>query len=436
MNMSEEKKIDASLPSKLFVEVTTRCNLRCSMCVKQTEKGEIIEGDMSEGIFMRLRPAFKKLKALVLNGIGEPLLFTDLERFIEIAREDLSYDGWIGFQTNGMLMSERRAYALLEAGVDRICVSIDSTSGELFKEIRKGGEVMEVERAFRNLKKASKDLKRDDFRLGMEFVLMKDNIHELPTTIKWAHERGVSFVIVTQVLPYDSSVVSQAVYDTNTHGAIEIYKKYSLKAWAAGIRLSDFNRVYMKFQKNEYEKMVCEIVEEMKKEASSQGIVMHIDNLFSRDEDWFKRSEDILKESEEMARQRGIEIVLPELAPRNTRRCEFVETDSMFVSWDGRVHPCYFLWHQYNCYIGGIEKVVKPWVFGDLKESSVSEIWNSELFKQFRQNVRRYEFPFCFDCGFALCNYMQDGDFEQDCYTLKVPCGACLWCTGLFHCLQ
>ncbi len=427
--------MDNSLPGKLFVEVTTRCNLHCGMCVKQTPKGEIMEGDMREDIFLALRPLFKELSALILNGIGEPLLFKDLERFIEIARAEISR-GWIGFQTNGMLMSEKRAHSLMDSGVDRICISIDSTSGDLFKRIRKGGEVTEVERAFRHLIQAKRDLSRDDFQLGIEFVLMKDNIHELPATIEWAAERGVTFAIVTQVLPYDSSVVSQAVYDTNTHGAIEIYKKYSLRAWAAGIRLSDFSKVYMKFRKNEYERQVCELIEEMKKEAAEEGIVLHIENLFSRDEEWFRRAEEILKEAAEIAAQRGMEIVLPELAPRNTRRCEFVESDSVFVSWDGRVHPCYFLWHQYNCYIGGIEKMVKPWVFGDLRESSILEIWNSDRFRNFRNEVRRYEFPFCFDCGFALCNYVQDADFEQDCYTLKVPCGACLWCTGLFHCLQ
>ncbi|HHN66217.1 MAG TPA: radical SAM/SPASM family putative metalloenzyme maturase [Nitrospirae bacterium] len=433
--MAEEKKMDNSLPGKLFVEVTTRCNLHCGMCVKQTPKGEIMEGDMREEIFLALRPLFKELSALILNGIGEPLLFKDLERFIEIARAEMSR-GWIGFQTNGMLMSEKRAHSLMDSGVDRICISIDSTSGDLFKRIRKGGEVTEVERAFRHLIQAKRGLSRDDFQLGIEFVLMKDNIHELPATIEWAAERGVTFAIVTQVLPYDSSVVSQAVYDTNTHGAIEIYKKYSLRAWAAGIRLSDFSKVYMKFRKNEYERQVCELIEEMKKEAAEEGIVLHIENLFSRDEEWFRRAEEILKEAAEIAAQRGMEIVLPELAPRNTRRCEFVESDSVFVSWDGRVHPCYFLWHQYNCYIGGIEKMVRPWVFGDLRESSILEIWNSDRFRNFRNEVRRYEFPFCFDCGFALCNYVQDADFEQDCYTLKVPCGACLWCTGLFHCLQ
>ena len=33
-------------PSKLFVEVTSRCNMRCRMCVKQTAGCGIAEGDL------------------------------------------------------------------------------------------------------------------------------------------------------------------------------------------------------------------------------------------------------------------------------------------------------------------------------------------------------------------------------------------------------
>jgi len=80
-------------PTKLFVEVTTRCNLRCAMCVKQSAGQGLAEGDMTEETFARLAPAFPHLEALVLNGIGEPLLNRRLERFVELARRDLPASG-------------------------------------------------------------------------------------------------------------------------------------------------------------------------------------------------------------------------------------------------------------------------------------------------------------------------------------------------------
>src|SRR3972149_727582 len=54
-------------PSKLFVEVTPQCNLRCSMCVKQNEDGGVPEGSMSPAVFDALAPAFPHLDALVLS---------------------------------------------------------------------------------------------------------------------------------------------------------------------------------------------------------------------------------------------------------------------------------------------------------------------------------------------------------------------------------
>jgi MoaA/NifB/PqqE/SkfB family radical SAM enzyme len=122
--------------------------------------------------------------------------------------------------------------------------------------------------------------------------------------------------------------------------------------------------------------------------------------------------------------------------PSKARRCEFIEGGSAFVSWDGKVHPCYFLWHRYQCHIGGLVKYVRPESFGSLEEQSLLSIWNAPVFQAFRQGVLKYDFPFCYDCSVALCDYTQFENFEQDCHISSVPCGACLWCTGLFRCLQ
>lgn len=126
-------------PSRLFVEVTTRCNLNCAMCVKQSSGQAMREGHMSRETFARLAPALPHLDALVLNGIGEPLLHPELERFIEAGRRGMPEAGWVGFQTNGQLLGPRRAQSLAAAGIDRICISVDSTSPEMFRALRGGG---------------------------------------------------------------------------------------------------------------------------------------------------------------------------------------------------------------------------------------------------------------------------------------------------------
>lgn len=422
-------------PSKLFVEVTTRCNLRCGMCVKQSGDG-IMEGSMPPEMFDALAPAFPHLDALVLNGIGESLLHPHLETFIGKAKRSLPPEAWVGFQTNGMLMDEDRAGSIVAAGLDRICLSVDTVSAEGFRSIREGGEMREMESAFSALNKAGRRFGRRDLRIGIEFVLMRDNLAELPATLRWAARQGATFALVTQLLPYHKSLVGQAVYDTNTAGAISIYEFWKAKAQAEGADIKRYFEIFMKYSRTEQDMKTLGFVEQMKNDAAAQGITLHLERLLLRDEDWFEEVERVFEEARQTARAEGIEVSLPATAPQNTRRCEFVEEGGAFVSWDGYVHPCYFLWHRYHCYAGGWEKHVRPWTFGTLHDKDILGIWDDLNYRTFRENVLRYKFPFCFDCSFALCDYVQEEDFEQDCYVESVPCGACLWCTGLFQCLQ
>ena len=113
-----------------------------------------------------------------------------------------------------------------------------------------------------------------------------------------------------------------------------------------------------------------------------------------------------------------------------------MEDGGCFVSWDGDVHPCYFLWHRYSAHVAGIVKNVKPRSFGNLSSRDVLSLWNDTQARSFREGVVRYDFPFCYDCNHALCDYVQDEEFTQDCHLSTVPCAACLWCTGVFRCLQ
>ena len=423
-------------PARLFVEVTTRCNLACGMCVKQSDSGRIPEGTMAPQIFAALAPAFPHLEALVLNGIGESLLHPGLEDFIAQARRLLPERGTVGFQSNGMLLTESRARSIVDAGLDRICLSLDAVSEESFRAIRGGGEMQGVAAALANLRSAAARRPGRPLQIGIEFVLMRDNLADLPDAIRWAGRAGATFAIVTHLLPYHREMVAQAVYDTNTADASALYLAARAEARRQGLDIRRYLDVFMKVRRSGEEERIIGCVERLRSAAATRGVALHMERLLKRDEVRLEAADRVFDQARQAARDAGMELTLPGMAPRNTRKCEFVEGDSAFVSWDGNVHPCYFLWHRYSCFVGGLEKRVKPWVVGNLGERGIVAIWNDPDFRLFRERVLAYRFPFCYDCGFALCDYVGDADFEQDCYLERVPCGSCLWCTGLFHCLQ
>ncbi|TFH31387.1 MAG: radical SAM protein, partial [Deltaproteobacteria bacterium] len=186
------------------------------MCVKRTHGAGEHEGDLSLPLFEALAPAFPGLEALILNGVGEPLLHPRLEEMIRAARMRMPGEGWVGFQSNGLLLTDARAVSLASAGLDRICLSIDGVSPETFRKVREGGEIEGVERALAAMAAAKKRLGRPDLQVGVEFVAMRDNLRELPDALRWSAARGATFAIVTHVLPYDPHHGKQTAFDRNT----------------------------------------------------------------------------------------------------------------------------------------------------------------------------------------------------------------------------
>ncbi|MBI1920499.1 MAG: radical SAM/SPASM domain-containing protein [Geobacter sp.] len=422
-------------PSRLFVETTTRCNLRCRMCVKQTDGNCITEGDMSPAVFEALEPALPHAEALILNGIGEPLLHPRLDDFIRRAKALMPPHGWVGFQSNGLLINEKRADSLVEAGLDRICLSMDGVNPDTFREIRAGGEVGDLERALSALNNA-KARSGSPLQIGLEFVVMRENARELPDALRWGAAKGVSFAIVSNLLPYDAEHVGRVAYDPNTDAAVEFFRPWKERAEREGIDLHRYFKLVWIFKRSAEEQRIVDFVDQMRGEARSREIFINLRNLLQRDEAWVDEIGNIFAEALRVAAETGIDLQLPEITPKSDRKCDFIDKGGAFVSWDGGVHSCYFLWHQFSCHFPDRKKYVKPRSFGRIIEHGIRDIWNAPEFRSFRQEVIRHEYPYCSNCSLVPCEYVYAEEFEQDCFANKVPCGDCFWCMGLFRCLQ
>jgi len=435
---SAEKIPPASrqLPSKLFVETTAHCNLNCAMCVKQTGSLAQPEGDLSAKKFAALLPAMGALETLILNGVGEPLLHPQLEDFIRQARQVMPPTGVIAFQSNGFLLDVPRARGLAQAGLDRVCLSVDANSPETFRQLRAGGELNAMEKAFAALRAAQ--TLRPSLEIGIEFVLMRRNLHQLGDTLRWAAGQGASFALVSHLLPYTELSRAEAVYPDCTAEALALFERWRDRGVGAGGDIRRYFQVAFRFAygRTPDEERVLELVAGMKREAEELGLFFDLKKLFQVDRGLLDRVAATFAEAEATAVELGLRLQLPEMIPRAARRCAFVEEGSAFISWEGRVHPCYFLWHGYRCHASGWEQQVQPRSFGQLGERSLQQIWNDADFRSFRKQVIDYDYPFCHACTLAPCDYVQTDHFEHDCHVRTEPCGSCLWCMGLFQCLR
>jgi putative metalloenzyme radical SAM/SPASM domain maturase len=406
------------------------------MCVKQTSGGADPEGDLSMPLFRALAPAFPGLDAFILNGVGEPLLHPQLEEMIRAARERMPTEGWVGFQSNGLLLTDVRAVSLASAGLDRICFSIDGVSPETFRKVRKGGEIEGVERALAAMAAAKNHCGRPDLQVGVEFVVMRGNLRELPDALRWSAARGATFAIVTHVLPYDLYHGREAAFERNTDEAIAIFRKWEETGRREGSNIHRYFDILWKYAKSPEEAKILKFVEAMRADAMGRGVFLDMKKLLSADRGHVDEIAGVFAEAEEVARKEGLDLRLPGVSLKEKRKCSFVEEGGAFVSWQGAVSPCYFLWHRYSCFAHGWEQSVQPKVFGKLEERGILEIWNDREFRAFRESVIRYDYPYCTSCSLAPCDYVQTEEFEQDCHIRNVQCGSCMWCMGVFQCMR
>jgi len=422
---------------KIYVEPTTRCNFKCKFCVRQASGSGIEIGDLTLEAFKALLPATPDLEAMVFSGIGEPLLHPQIDQLVYLAKQHLPNNAWVGIQTNGSLLIEPLAEKLINAGLDRICVSMDTEKPETFQDIRPGGKLEDITNAFSVLNSAKTVFGNTNLKLGIEFVLVKNNLMDLPGVLSWAVENGVDFALVTQMLPYDASSNDDVLSSSNMDISREFYDQWRTEAIKRGIDLKSVIPlrwgVGITTQK---EQELVDFVSQMEADAYSRSIPFYYEKLLSEDRVILERVEQIFSDARQFAEKTGLELSLPAIFPTFDRKCNFIEDGSAFVSWQGTVHPCYFLWHKYVCYVGGLKKNISLKTVGDLADQNITEIWNNEMFTQFRNAVQKYDFSNCSSCRNGPCTLMESETFEYDCHATEVPCGHCPWCLGLLQCLR
>ncbi len=128
----------------LRISVTPRCNFHCTYCDPLGEG----TGHEPHGV-LSVQDVHHFVQASALLGLeaarftgGEPLLRKELPEMLNNARNTPGIQD-IALTTNGTLF-RRRHNELLDAGLNRINISIDALSPEIFKQVTGGGDVRTV----------------------------------------------------------------------------------------------------------------------------------------------------------------------------------------------------------------------------------------------------------------------------------------------------
>lgn len=169
-------------PRYFEVEVTTRCNLRCTMCEHTywTERSR----DLSLEEFKSIIDQFPKLKWIGTTGIGSSFLnreFPEMLKYVKRRDPNIYVELFDSFAA----LDDGIIEQVVEEGlIDRWIASIDGATEETYEKIRVGAS---FEKVIGNVEKLidAKARRGTSFpELSFHFIISRDNYEEVPDFVE------------------------------------------------------------------------------------------------------------------------------------------------------------------------------------------------------------------------------------------------------------
>jgi MoaA/NifB/PqqE/SkfB family radical SAM enzyme len=134
-----ETVIPLDVPFVIYVDPSDACNFRCKFCptsdvrlMKQVGRSlKVMDFDLYKKIIDDIGQFARPIKTLRLYKDGEPLLNPRLAEMIKYAKNKGCAEK-IDTTTNASLLTPAKSLALIEAGLDRINISIEGVNAEQY----------------------------------------------------------------------------------------------------------------------------------------------------------------------------------------------------------------------------------------------------------------------------------------------------------------
>jgi len=195
------KPIQWGLPMTISIEPTTACNLRCPECPSGLRIFSRETGNLKEDFFRAtIDDLYKDLIYLIFYFQGEPYINP---KFLEMVKYASDKGIYTITSTNGHFLNDENARKTIESGLDRMIISVDGTTQEVYENYRKEGKLETVLQGARNVVKWKKELKSSTPLIIFQFLVVKPNEHQIPEIYKLAKEIGVDEVKLKTAQVYD-----------------------------------------------------------------------------------------------------------------------------------------------------------------------------------------------------------------------------------------
>ena len=362
---------------RVYLEPTSTCNFDCATCMRNA--WDEAPGSMSEEIFERVLDglrAFSPVPLVFFGGFGEPLAHP---RILQMVRQVKALGAAVELITNGSLLDETRAAGLIEAGLDRLWVSLDGATQQGYADVRLGESLPMVIDNLQRLRSLRARSVTGLPKLGIAFVAMRRNIQELPQVIRLGRRLGADRFSISNVLAHTPELRDEVLYSRSYYEA-----GGPVSEWSPLLQLPRME------------------INEQTRSALGEALEGRLN----------------LQIAGQALRLGG-------------DTCPFLQKASTAIRWDGAVSPCLALMHSHTSYLENTHRRVQAVSFGSLVDQSLGEIWHAPRYRSLRERLAAFDFSpcvFCNSCEFSESN-------QEDCFGSTTPtCGGCLWAQGFIQC--
>ncbi len=183
------KAVQWGLPVSLSFEPTTSCNLRCPECPSGLRAFTRPTGMLEASFFRKMIDELSPdLLYLTFYFQGEPYLNP---AFLDMVRYASGRKIYTATSTNAHYLTDENARKTVESGLDRLIISLDGTTQEVYSQYRVGGKLEKVLAGAANIVRWKKKLNSKKPFVFFQFLVVRPNEHQLDEARALAAEVGV-----------------------------------------------------------------------------------------------------------------------------------------------------------------------------------------------------------------------------------------------------
>jgi radical SAM protein with 4Fe4S-binding SPASM domain len=189
------------LPITISFEPTTACNLRCPECPSGLRAFTRPTGNLRADFFRQvIDELHDRLMYLIFYFQGEPYINP---RFLDMVRYAAGKGIYTITSTNGHFLDDDNARETVRSGLDRLIISVDGTTQEVYESYRREGKLEVVLQGARKVVKWKRELGSRTPHVIFQFLVVRPNEHQIGEIYRLAAEIGIDEVKLKTAQVYD-----------------------------------------------------------------------------------------------------------------------------------------------------------------------------------------------------------------------------------------